>query len=89
MKPSARKALDLLTAADGAWISGNRIADVAGYRFGGRLYELRQMGHVIERRSAPNGSAVDEYRLAPRQPERASKRPAVAPGQMALPRGVR
>ena len=89
MKPSARRALDLLTAADGQWISGNRIAEVAGYRFGGRLYELRGMGYVIERRSAPNGNAVDEYRLAPRAPERPSKRPAVAPGQLQLMRGIR
>ena len=89
MKPSARRALDLLTAADGAWISGNRIAEVAGYRFGGRLYELRGMGYVIERRSAPNGNATDEYRLAPRAPEKAHKRPAVAPGQMQLMRGIR
>ena len=84
MKPTAKRALALLRSVDGAWISGNRLAEVAGYRFGGRLYELRAMGHVIERRSAPNGNAVDEYRLVPRQPERASKSPAVAPGQLAL-----
>jgi biotin operon repressor len=63
LKPSTRRVLDRLRAADGAWVSGNRLADVGGYRFGGRLYELRQMGYTIERRSAPNGSAVDEYRL--------------------------
>ena len=56
MKPSAARALAILRAADGAWLSGNRIAEVAGYRFGGRLHELRhQYGFVIERRSAPNG----------------------------------
>lgn len=63
MKPTARRALALLRSTDGAWISGNRIAEVAGYRFGGRLFELRQAGFRIERRSAPNGSPVDEYRL--------------------------
>ena len=63
MKPTARRALALLRSVDGAWISGNRLAQVAGYRYGGRLYELRQAGYIIERRSAPNGSAVDEYRL--------------------------
>lgn len=64
MKPSAKGALSLLLAAEGGWISGNRIAEVAGYRFGGRLHELRHLyGYNIERRPAPNGSAVDEYRL--------------------------
>ena len=64
MKPSARRALNLLLSVDGAWISGNRLAEVAGYRFGGRLHELRhQHGYNIERRFAPNGNAVDEYRL--------------------------
>ncbi len=64
MKPSAKRALHLLLSVEGAWISGNRIAEVAGYRFGGRLYELRhQYGYNVERRSAPNGNSVDEYRL--------------------------
>lgn len=64
MKPSTRRALELLRSVDGAWLSGNRLAIVAGYRFGGRLHELRhQYGYVIERRSAPNGNSTDEYRL--------------------------
>lgn len=63
MKPTAKRALLLLRAADQGWVSGNRLAEVAGYRFGGRLFELRQEGYTIERRSAPNGNAVDEYRL--------------------------
>lgn len=64
MKPSARRLLDLLLSVDGAWLSGNRLAEVAGYRFGGRLYELRHLyGYTVERRSAPNGNAVDEYRI--------------------------
>ena len=63
MKPTARRALYVLRAADGAWLSGNRIAEVAGFRFGARLFELRAEGYTIERRSAPNGNATDEYRL--------------------------
>lgn len=67
MKPTTARALALLRAADGAWLSGNRLAEVAGYRFGGRLYELRhQYGYDIERRSAPNGNSTDEYRLVAR-----------------------
>lgn len=64
MKPSCARALAVLRAADGAWVSGNRIGEVAGWRFGGRLHELRHVyGYTIERRSAPNGNRTDEYRL--------------------------
>ncbi len=64
MKPTARHALELLRSVDGAWISGNRIAEVAGYRFSARLHELRSVeGFTIERRSSPNGSPVDDYRI--------------------------
>lgn len=65
MKPSTRRALALLTSADGAWLSGNRLFEVSGTRYGARLFELRAMGYVIEKRPAPNGSHVPEYRLVP------------------------
>lgn len=70
MKPSTRRALELLRAAGGGWVSGNRLFQVAGTRYGGRLFELRhEHGMTIEKRPAPNGSAVPEYRLveAPEQ----------------------
>jgi len=64
MKPSTTRALHLLRSVNGGWLSGNRLAEVAGYRFGARLEELRRLyGVTIERRSSPNGSAVDEYRI--------------------------
>ena len=64
MKPTCKAVLDRLRAADGAWISGNRLFEVGGTRYGARVFELRHLyGHAIERRSARNGSAVDEYRL--------------------------
>jgi len=44
MKPTTAAALALLRSVDGAWLSGNRLAEVAGYRYGGRIHELRQMG---------------------------------------------
>lgn len=69
MKPTTKRALLLLRAADGGWVSGNRLGEVAGWRFGGRLYELRQMGYTIERRSAPNGNSTDEYRLIEPEPQ--------------------
>ena len=69
MKPTCKAVLARLRAADGAWISGNRLFEVGGTRYGARVFELRHLhGHVIERRSARNGSAVDEYRLV-EQPE--------------------
>jgi biotin operon repressor len=67
LKPSAARALARLRQANGAWISGNALAEVSGWRFGGRIHELRQMGYTIERRSSKR-SAVDEYRLV-EQPE--------------------
>jgi hypothetical protein len=46
------------------WISGNTlVAAGAGYRFGGRIEELRKAGHTIESRRDPSGAAVWEYRL--------------------------
>ncbi len=64
MSPSTRRALELLRSVDGAWVSGNRIADVAGYRFGARLEELRRLeGITIERRRDPTGGPVSWYRI--------------------------
>jgi hypothetical protein len=62
MKPSTERCLARLRAAEGAWISGNALADAVGWRYGARLYELRAAGFVIERRSSKR-SAVDEYRI--------------------------
>ena len=57
------------------WVNGNDlVAAGAGYRFGGRIHELRQAGHNIEQR-ASKSSAVHEYRLVIED---------VAPGQVPL-----
>jgi hypothetical protein len=54
-----------LAEAEGGWVWGVTLADVGGYRFGARIYELRhEDGYVIERRTSPR-SAVDQYRLVP------------------------
>lgn len=63
LKPSALRCLQRLQEAHGAWISGNALADVAGWRFGGRVMELRQAGYNVERRPSTTRSAVHEYRL--------------------------
>jgi hypothetical protein len=69
MKPSTRLIYDRLTAAhndrDLGWVSGNDLAAVGSWRYGGRIHELRhQHGYTIDKRSV-RGSAVDEYRLVP------------------------
>lgn len=63
MKPSTARVLDRLRAAGGAWVSGNRLFEVGGTRYGARLFELRGMGFDIQKRPAPNGSHVPEYRI--------------------------
>jgi hypothetical protein len=59
------------------WVSGSVLVEAgAGWRFGGRIEELRKAGHTIESRPDPTGrSAVWEYRLVIAD---------VAPGQVAL-----
>ena len=87
MKPSTRRALALLLSKE--WVHGNELFQVAGTRYGGRLDELKAMGYSWDKEWRP-GSAVPWYRIhAPRAPEKAHKRPAVAPGQMQLMRGIR
>lgn len=66
MKPTCKRVLQRLRAAEGGWVRGLDLAapDVGGLRFGGRLHELRQMGYQIDRRSDPSRkTAVDQYRL--------------------------
>lgn len=55
--------LQVLRAHAGEWVSGVDLAMAGGgFRYGARIYELRQAGHVIEKRKSER-SAVDEYRL--------------------------
>jgi len=44
--------------SDGAWHHHRELHDVGGWRFGGRLFELRKEGHAIE----TDRIGVDEYR---------------------------
>lgn len=69
MKPSCARVLTRLQSASPNWVRGVELAapDCGGLRFGGRLHELRAMGHRIERRSDPR-SAVDQYRWLPAEP---------------------
>ena len=58
------------------WTSGLMLVEAgAGWRYSARIHELRQAGHVIERRRSL-GSAVWDYRLVIED---------VAPGQIPLP----
>ncbi len=61
MKPSTARCLARLRG--GEWVSGNQLFEVAGTRYGARLFELRtDYGFVIEKRPAPP-SAVPLYRI--------------------------
>lgn len=62
LKPSALLALQRLQAAHGAWISGNDLADAVGWRYGGRLHELKAAGYDWEKRYV-RGTRVAQYRL--------------------------
>lgn len=63
--PSARRVLERLRLANGAWVRGIDLAhpDVGGLRFGGRIHEIRRAGYRIEDRPDPSGkTAVHQYR---------------------------
>ena len=92
MKQSTRLIYDRLMQAhhdnEGGWVSGNDLAAAGSWRYGGRIHELRHAyGYTIDKR--PVRGSVPQYRIVPRQPERPSKRPPVAPGQLQLMRGIR
>lgn len=69
MKPSTRRLLHFLLAHRGEWISGNRLFEVAGTRYGAaRLFELaHDHGYEWEKRYV-RGTRVPEYML-PAEPE--------------------
>ena len=53
--------LDLLS--DGAWHTMTELAEVSGYRYSARIFELRKKGHRIEKQTL--GADVYWYRLLP------------------------
>lgn len=65
MKPSARRVLNVLLAANYGWVRGNALFEAGGTRFGARLFELEHdFGHRHEKRHDPT-SALPMYRLLP------------------------
>jgi hypothetical protein len=71
-KPKTRAQLvyEYLAARPNQWVPGMEIMskEVGGTRAGGRILELRQAGHLIERRPSKT-SAVHEYRLVVEEAE--------------------
>lgn len=68
MKPTCARVLAKMQATPGQWVRGIDLAapDCGGLRFGGRVHELRQMGHNIEDRADPQGrTRVHQYRWLP------------------------
>ena len=63
MKPSTARLAAFLRAHRGEWLSGNRLFEVAGTRYGARLHELaHDHGYAWEKRYV-RGTRVPEYRL--------------------------
>lgn len=63
MKPATRRLLAFMLAHRGEWMSGNRLFEVAGTRYGARLFELsHDHGYQWEKRYV-RGTRVPEYRL--------------------------
>jgi hypothetical protein len=63
MKPSTARLLAFLVIHRGEWISGNRLFEVAGTRYGARLFELsHDHGYEWEKRYV-HGTRVPQYRL--------------------------
>lgn len=58
MKPTCRRVLKALIAVGGVGVTTRELCqpDVGGTRFGGRIFELREMGFRIESRRERNGS---------------------------------
>ena len=72
MKPATRAALSLLLSKE--WVSGNELADVAGYRYPARLGELKPLGFSWDKKYL-RGRSVPIYRIhAPQRAERAAAR---------------
>ncbi len=70
MKPPDRtnaraRILARLRQTVGHWVPGWELAHVGGWRFGGRIHELRREGYAIEGRLMAGDSGMFEYRLAP------------------------
>lgn len=71
MKPATRRLLTFMLAHRGEWQSGNRLFEVAGTRYGARLFELaHEHGYAWEKRYV-RGTRVPEYRI-PAEPEQQS-----------------
>jgi biotin operon repressor len=63
LKNNAARLLALLS--DGRWHSQQELAEVAGYRCGGRVHDLRRQGHRIEKVALK--AREYHYRLLPRE----------------------
>ena len=62
-KPTQRERV-LALLSKGRWVHARELHEIS-WRYGARLYELRHYeGYEIERRRAPDGSGMYEWRLA-------------------------
>ena len=59
------RVLAALMARPNEWLSGKALVDAGGgWRYGARIHELRQAGHIIEERPDPeHRTSVGQYRI--------------------------
>lgn len=62
LRNNAERLLQLLS--DGKWHEHSELLQVAGYRYGGRIFDLRKRGYVIEKQRL--GTRRYFYRMAPK-----------------------
>lgn len=63
-KRATHKDALLQLLSDGKWHKMDELAEVAGFRYGARIYEARKKGHRIEKQTL--GGDVFWYRLTPK-----------------------
>ncbi|MCC6312232.1 MAG: hypothetical protein IT345_15150 [Trueperaceae bacterium] len=68
MKPTTRRLHTFMLAHRGEWVSGNRLFQVAGTRYGARLFELAHDHDIAWEKRYVKGTRVPEYRY-PVEPE--------------------
>jgi hypothetical protein len=66
LNAAAVRVLCYLQDRQGLWVSNGTLAQVGGLRFGGRIFELRKHGWVIEDQ-APKEGGTWRYRLVGRK----------------------
>ncbi|MCA1572757.1 MAG: hypothetical protein LC798_21185 [Chloroflexi bacterium] len=63
MKPTTRRLAIFMRNHRGQWLSGNRLFEVAGTRYGARLFEMAHDHGIAWEKRYVRGTRVPEYRV--------------------------